>query len=366
MSVTGTGCGFLASVSLAFSLAGADLPLLTWQGETMGSAYLVKIAGTNLPAAEVERLKAAVEQRLRAVNRQMSHYDPESELSCFNRAPANKPFKVSAEFARLVRLALDLHRRSGGAFDPTLGPVINLWGFGEATDQRRVPPEAELRAALQQTGAAHLRVTPDDELVKDLPGLQLNLSAIAKGFGSDAIAAVLRGRGLTNFYVAISGETVTSGLNAQGQPWRIGISAPLLEWRPGDPLAGVVLLSGRALSTSGDYQKFFLDAQGRRWSHILDPRTGRPVQHNLGSVSVVAESCALADALATTLFVLGETEGLKFIDAFPGAAALLVVRQSDGGFKLVPSARFQAMTGFRYPPALAPSGDHPRPGPRAF
>jgi thiamine biosynthesis lipoprotein len=339
----------LASLLAGFGAAGAEQPLLTWQGETMGSLYVVKIAGTNLPVAEVEALRAAVDRRLKEINRQMSHYEPESELSRFNRAPAGQPVKVSADLARLVRLALDLNRRSAGAFDPTLGPVINLWGFGEATDERRVPSETELGDALKKTGCAHLRVTGQDELVKDLPGLQLNLSAIAKGFGADAMAALLRARGLTNFYVAISGETVTSGLNARGEPWRVGISAPLLEWRPGDPLAAVVPLSGRALSTSGDYQKYFVDAQGRRWSHILDPRTGRPVQHNLGSVTVVAESCALADALATTLFVLGETEGLKFIHDFPEAAALFVVRQPDGTFKTTASPNFDALIGSGLP-----------------
>ena len=339
-------CVFSAVLLAPFLALAADLPLVTWQGETMGSAYVVKIAGTNLAPAQIEALKSAVDQGLKEVNRQMSHYDPDSELSRFNRAPANSPCQASPEFARVLRLALDLNRRSGGAFDPTLGPVINLWGFGERGGQRRVPSDEALRAALAKTGCAHLRVTDDDELVKDIPGLQLNLSAIAKGFGSDAMARVLLGHGLTNFYVAISGETVTRGLNARGEPWRVGISAPVFEWRPGDPLAGVVPLSGLAISTSGDYQKYFTDAQGRRWSHLLDPKTGRPVQHALGSVSVVATNCTLSDALSTTLFVLGEVEGLKFIDRFPGAAALFVVRRADGTFTNLPSATFGAMTGY--------------------
>jgi FAD:protein FMN transferase len=336
-----------ACLLLALQLVGADLPLVTWEGQTMGSTYVVKVAGTNLPPAQIEALKADVEQRLKEVNRQMSHYEPDSELSRFNRAPANTPFKVSPDFARVVRLALDMNRRSHGAFDPTLDPVINLWGFGERSEQRRVPSDKALAEALSSTGCSHLRVTANDELVKDIPGLQLNLSAIAKGFGSDEMARVLRSHGLTNFYVAISGETVACGLNAQGQKWKVGISAPVFEWRPGDPLVGVVPLSGQAISTSGDYQKFFVDANGRRWCHLLDPKTGKPVQHNLGSVSVVADNCTLTDALSTTLFVLGEQEGLKFIDSFPGAAALFVVRQPGGTFTNIPSARFSVMTGYK-------------------
>ena len=292
----------------------AELPLLTWQGQTMGSTYIVKVAGTNLPPAQVSALQAEVEQRLKQVNRQMSHYQPDSELSRFNRAAAHTPFKVSPEFVRVVRFSLELDRRSEGAFDPTLAPVINLWGFGERTDKRAVPPEAELRAALKKVGCRRLSVTPDDELVKDIPDLTINLSAIAKGFGVDEMASVLRRHGLTNFYVSISGETFTLGHNARNQPWQIAISAPVSNWRIGDPVAATLSLSGRALSTSGDYQKFFFDARGRRLCHIFDPRTGWPVQHNLGGVSVVADNCMTADALSTTLFVLGAEAGLRFID----------------------------------------------------
>ncbi len=313
----------------------------------MGSTYIVKVAGTNLAPAQINALQAEVEQRLKAVNRQMSHYQPDSELSRFNRAPANTPFKVSPEFARVVRFSLELDRRSQGAFDPTLAPVINLWGFGERTDKRVVPPEAELQAALKTVGCRHLSVTDGDELVKDIPNLTINLSAIAKGFGVDEMASVLRRHGLTNFYVSISGETFTLGHNAKRQPWQIGISAPVSNWRIGDPVAATLSLSSRALSTSGDYQKFFFDAQGHRLCHIFDPRTGWPVQHNLGGVSVVADNCMTADALSTTLFVLGAETGLRFIESWTNAAALFIVRESEGKFRSVPSSRFASMTGYK-------------------
>lgn len=311
----------------------------------MGSTYTVKVVGTSLAAPELESLKQAVDARLKEVNRQMSHYQPASELARFNRAPAQQPCRISADFARVLRIAMDLSRQSGGAFDPTLGPVINLWGFGEATTQRRTPEPDQLREALARTGLRHLALTNETELVKTMPGLQLNLSAIAKGFGVDAMAGVVRSRGFTNFYVSISGEVFASGHNARGTNWQIGIAAPVNEWRPGDPMVTVLSISGRAVSTSGDYQKYFTDAQGHRQSHIFDPRTGHPVQHNLGGVTVVADTCTLADALSTTLFVLGPVDGVKFIETIPNAAALFALRTDDGSVRVISSSRFREFTG---------------------
>ena len=313
----------------------------------MGSPYTVQIVGTNLTQAQIDALKAEVEERLKEVNRQMSHYQPDSELSRFNRAPAHTPFKVSPEFARVVRFSLEMNRRSQGAFDPTLAPVINLWGFGEKTDQRAVPAEAELRAAMKATGCQHLSVTAKDELVKDIPELTINLSAVAKGFGVDEMVKVLRGHGLTNIYASIAGEVGVRGHNPRGTNWQVGISAPIANWRENDPMAAVVSLSNLAISTSGDYQKFFTDAQGRRLCHIIDPKTGWPVQHNVGGVSVVAPDNMTADALATALFVLGPEAGLRFIDSWTNAAALFIVREAEGDFRQIPSSRFAKLTGYQ-------------------
>jgi thiamine biosynthesis lipoprotein len=318
----------------------AQLPVIRWEGRTMGSPFTVQIAGTNLTPTEIDSLKLAVEARLKEINRQMSHYQPDSELSQFNRAPANTPFKVSPEFARVVRFSLEMNQRSRGAFDPTLAPVINLWGFGEKTDQSVVPPEEELKKALKATGCQHLSVTANDELVKDIPELTINLSAVAKGFGVDEMVALLRRHGLTNIYASIAGEVMVLGQNARGTKWQVGIAAPVEHWNEDSPMAAVVALSNQALSTSGDYQKFFTDPQGRRLSHIMDPKTGWPVQHNVGGVSVVAPDSMTADALGTTLFVLGVEEGLKFIESYTNAAALFIVGESDGRYRQIRSSRF--------------------------
>lgn len=334
-------------LALGCPLSQAQLPVIRWQGRTMGSPYTVQIVGTNLPPAEVERLKVEVDERLQEVNRQMSHYQPDSELSQFNRAPAHTPFQVSPEFARVVRFSLEMYRRSQGAFDPTLAPVINLWGFGEKTEQRAVPPEAELNAALKRTGCQHLTVTAKDELIKAIPDLTINLSAVAKGFGVDEMVRVLRGHGLTNVYASIAGEVRGLGHNPRGTNWHVGISAPVAHWNENDPLEAVAVLADQALSTSGDYQKFFTDAQGRRLSHVIDPKTGWPVQNQVGGVSVVAADNMTADALGTTLFVLGPEAGLKFIAGWTNAAALFIVREAEGRYRQIPSPRFP----------LKPSGD---------
>lgn len=341
----------LAAIGLATFLVwrgqAVELPLVVWQGQTMGSIYTVKIVGTNLSEAQAALLKMEVDDRLKEVNRQMSHYQPDSELSRFNRAPAGTPFKVSPEFGRVVQFSLEMNRRSRGAFDPTLSPVINLWGFGEKTAPPAVPDAAALKAALQRTGCQHLRVSAGDELVKDIPALTLNLSAVAKGFGVDEMVRVLRGQGLTNCYAAIAGEVRVLGHNPQGTNWQIGISAPIANWRENDPMAAVASMTDRAISTSGDYQKFFTDEQGRRLSHILDPGKGWPVQHNTVGVTVVAADGMTADALATTLFVLGPEAGMRFIETWTNAAALFIVREDGERYQQLSSSRFAEFTGYR-------------------
>lgn len=325
----------------------ADLPVVAWQGRTMGSPYTVKIVDGKLDEAQVNALKAEVENTLKEVNRQMSNYQPDSELSRFNQAAARVPFKVSPAFARVTRFGLELSRLSDGAFDPTLGPLINLWGFGETPGQHKVPPPDQIRAAMARTGWRHLTITEAGELVKDLPDLALDLGAVAKGYGVDQMVGVLRGHGLQNIYASIAGEVRVHGHNPRGSKWVLGITVPVDQWRENDPMAAAVTISNQALSTSGDYQKFFMDDQGRRLCHIIDARTGTPVQHALAAVTVIAPDSMTADGLATTLFVLGPEAGMKLIDGRADAAALFIVREKDGKFSQSASAKFEALTGYK-------------------
>ncbi len=340
---------FLTAAFFAFhAQAGepVELPVVAWQGRTMGSPYKVQIVDGNLTELQINSLKAEIDERLKEVNRQMSHYQPDSELSQFNRAPAHTPFKVSPEFARVMRFTLDLCNRSNGALDPTLAPVINLWGFGETTSQRAVPSDAALAEALRKTGWKHLCVTGNDEFVKDVSELTINLGAVAKGFGVDEMIRVLQAHGLTNVYASIAGEVRVLGHNGRGTAWRIGITAPVDHWNEDDPMAAATALSNQALSTSGDYHKFFFDEQGRRLCHIFDPSTGRPVQNDVGGVSVTAPDSMTADALGTVLFILGPDKGREFIESWTNAAALFIVREPDGRFRQVASSRFSELAGY--------------------
>lgn len=330
----------MALIAAAVARAADPLPLLTWSGQTMGTTYLVKIAGAAPEEALAAELRAAVEERFEQLNRQMSNYRPDSELSRFNAAASTEPFPVSAEFARVVRQALDLSRASAGAFDPTVGPVVDLWGFGAPGRRAELPTETEVEAMRALCGAAHLQVTPDGALQKDLPGLRLDLGGIAKGYGADVAAQALRDRGYSNVFVSVCGEIVAFGTNPDGQPWQVGVERPIQDLPRGADHVAVVPLSGRALSTSGDTYNYFRDAAGNSYAHILDPATGRPVRNTLASVTVIAPCGLVADGLATTLYVMGPDRGLAWIEGRSDCAALFVVRTGEDEFKLVPSSRF--------------------------
>ncbi|HOW98377.1 MAG TPA: FAD:protein FMN transferase [Kiritimatiellia bacterium] len=321
----------------------------SWAGETMGTLYSIKLADSPLGQGALRELQAEVDRCLVEVNREMSHYQPDSELSQFNRHESAEPFPVSPGFASVVRFALELNRRSGGVFDPTLGPLIDLWGFGAPGHVSEPPSPAQVEEARARIGGQHLSVTPAGQLVKGIPSLRLNLGAVAKGYGVDEVARVIRANGISNLFVEIGGEVVTAGHNAEGQAWRIGVDAPRPDALPGQELETILHLSGLAVATSGDYRNYFVDGAGMRFTHILDPRTGRPIQHNLASVSVVAPDCMTADGLATTLFVMGAEEGMKWIGSWPGVEALFILREPDGRFVCRPTPGFVALTGCALP-----------------
>lgn len=337
---------FVLLGSLVSGLAG-DLPLVTWQGRTMGSDYVVKIVDSGLDETKVNLLKAETEKALEQVNRQMSNYVPDSELSLFNKAPANAPFRISPEFAKVLRFGLDLSQLSDGAFDPTLGPLINLWGFGEKTKDHAVPTDELLRATRLKTGWRHLTLNGAGELIKDSPEIALDLGGIGKGYGVDQMIRTIQAHGCKNIYASIAGEVRVTGHNPKGTKWNLGISVPVDHWREDKPMAAMVAISNQALSTSGDYQKFFVNKDGKRFSHIIDGKSGTPVQHNLAAVTIVAPDSMTADGYSTTSFVLGTDAGMKFIETRPDAAALFIVREKDGKFRQIPSSRFEALTGYK-------------------
>lgn len=308
--------------------AGRDGPIVL-TGATMGTTYSIALAD---PPAGVDpqALQRDVDRLLETVNAQMSTYRPDSELSRFNAAPPTGWVAVSPETAAVVAHAIEVGLLSAGAFDATVGALVNRWGFG--------PPDrpAELPAAPLAGGGRQVieaRLAPP-ALRKARAGVLLDLCGIAKGFGLDRIAAHLEAAGIENYLIEIGGELRARGRSPRGGPWRIGIERPV----PGEiALQRIVRLGHGALATSGDYRHFY-ERDGRRYSHLIDPRTGAPVAHDLASVSVISDSAMAADAMSTALMVMGPDAGVGLAERHR-LAALFIVRR-EGGLAEISTPQF--------------------------
>ncbi|MBT8446065.1 MAG: FAD:protein FMN transferase [Gammaproteobacteria bacterium] len=298
--------------------------LVTLDGATMGTQYQVKYLDDGL--VDEARLRAEIDNRLAAINASMSTWIADSELSRLNAAPAGQAVPVSDELYEVLRAARRIHRQSGGAFDVTVGPLVNLWGFGPGDTPRARPDEAAVAAALERVGMARLKLDPDARTVtRETSGMYVDLSAIAKGYAVDEVAKLIAKHGLAGFMVEIGGEVRTHGVNAGGGPWRIGIETPL----PGQrSVQRVVELEDTGFATSGDYRNFF-EQDGTRYSHTLDPRTGYPVTHALASVSVRYAPTMRADAIATAMMVLGPIDGMRVAEE-RGWPVLMLIHDGEG------------------------------------
>lgn len=331
-----------------------DRPARTWKwgGPIMGSTYTVQVVDKSLDSTRFATMQREVADLLESVNRELSTWLTNSTLSLFNASESTAPFEVSASFAEVTRLALEVSHKSGGAFDITFSPLFDLWGFGR-NGPKRIPTPEEQEATIIRCGYGYLGVVGSNAIQKARPDLQVVYNAIVPGFAADQVTALLSRKGYSNTYVDVGGETVVRGVNASGKPWRLGIETPVYDAEPGESLEAVVQLSDRALATSGDYRNYFRDENGRVFAHIFDPRTGRPATTPVASVSVVADSGALADALATTLFVMGPDEGLPWLAReYPGVEALFILREPENRLREVSSPGFEVVTGYRPRPEL--------------
>jgi FAD:protein FMN transferase len=298
-------------------------------GNTMGTTYTVKIIAVGV---DEEHLKTEVETRLQQINNLMSTYIPESELSRFNLSPAGEWFHASPETLSVLRMAADIYQLSEGSFDVTVGPLVNLWGFGPNPGPDQVPAAGLIAETLAGIGFRHLQIS-EDALRKNV-SLYVDLSAIAKGYAVDELARLLESHDLQHYLVEIGGELRGKGINAQGKPWRVAVELPASHQRM--PFR-VVELDGMAMATSGDYRNYF-EREGVRYSHTIDPATGYPITHNLASVTVLASSTALADGLATAINVMGAERGLALAEA--QALAVFVILKQENGFEARYSTAF--------------------------
>ncbi len=304
-------------------------------GQTMGTTYRVELV--DVPQAiDKNTLAREIDGLLETVNQQMSTYRPDSELSHFNAAAAGIWMPISTDTRSVIDEALRVSRLTGGVFDPTVGPIVDLWGFGPGVGQQRVPSSDDIAVAREAVGFAKVETQIDSPAVtKRESAVRLDLSGVAKGFGVDKVAEHLDARGISNYLVEVGGELRGSGHGPEGRPWRVGIEKPTVS--PGD-LQRIVDLNREGLATSGNYRIFF-QHDGHRYSHIVNPGTGRPVDHDLASATVVAATTMEADALSTSLLVLGPEAGMRF--AAEHDIAAFFITGSGGSFTEAPSPAFE-------------------------
>ncbi|WP_420835125.1 FAD:protein FMN transferase [Photobacterium aquae] len=320
-------------LAFALSACSEQRELIHLNGATMGTYYSIKLVKQEgLPSAS--ELQAEIDRRLELVNDQMSTYRKHSELSQFNQHRSSEPFEVSADTAKVVTEALRLSKLTDGALDVTVGPIVNLWSFGPEARPEKTPTADELAERRKEVGIEHLSVK-GNTLIKDIPDLYVDLSSIAKGFGVDVVADYFDQLGVANYLVEVGGELRLKGNNLEGVPWRIAIEKPTEDGHRA--IQEVIEPGNMGVATSGDYRNYF-EQDGVRYSHLINPKTGMPIDNHVVSVTVLSPSCMTADALATAFSVMGEEQALAL--ANKEQIAVLLIVKTKQGFKEYPSDAF--------------------------
>ena len=323
LALSVAGCDVSDNVNVPKELSGSNSSdPIHLSGPTMGTRYSVKIISSK--EINQDHLAEKINALLAKLNSLMSTYDSSSELSRFNQSPINTPFTLSPDTVTVLKMAIELSKKTAGAFDVTVGPVVNLWGFGPDGRLERKPDAVALKAALAKVGYQALQWHSDNQLFKTKP-VYVDLSAIAKGYAVDKVSGLLVELGYSSFLVDIGGELKAGSPKAIGRDWQVAVEEPTAYLRS---IQKVVSLREMGVATSGDYRNFY-EFDGQRYSHAIDPRTGLPINHSLASVSVLNTSVAYADALATSLMVLGIDEGFALADSM-GLSAYFIEKVGDG------------------------------------
>ena len=296
----------------------------TLSGKTMGTFYTLKFISTQKPSLPL--WKARVDKRLKDINKRLSMYDPESELSLFNRQRAGLPVKVSSDFYATLSTAKNLHGLTKGAWDGTIKPLVDLWGFGTKKRTNQVPEADKIAMALSKTGFQHIDIKERQRVFKTRE-VTLDLGSIAKGYGVDALARLFTTSGIRDVLVEIGGELFGSGKNKKGEPWSVGISKPDKQYAKQD-LYKIVRLNNRAIATSGNYRNFF-EINKKTYSHIINPKTGFPVDNHIVSASVISKDCTFADGLATALMVMDIDKGIKLVNRLEDTECLIIQKKDQ-------------------------------------
>jgi len=304
------------------------------QGITMGTvAYSVKLIVKPLEDKEEGRaafnraeVHSEIEAVLKQLNQDMSNWIPDSELSRFNKSTSLAPMEISPGLSRVMAESIRLGKLSGGKLDVTVGPLVNLWGFGPEQRPETVPTDEELATAKARVGLEYLSLS-GNQLSKAIPNLYVDLSTIAKGYAVDLVAEAMESRGIDNYLVEIGGELRVKGFKHTGELWVAAIEKPITDKRV---VHDYIVPKDNAMATSGDYRKYF-EADGQRFSHIIDPSTGKPINNKVVSVTVIHPSSMTADGLSTSMMIMGADKAFDF--ATENNIAAYIISKTDDGFK---------------------------------
>lgn len=324
-SVVRVGLKLSCLLSILLSSACEQSDSFLFSGPTMGTIYNVKVVP--VPAeSKRQRLATGIRATVDRINQRMSTYRDDSELSRFNRSSPGSWFELSAETAEVISLGLQISELTAGSFDMTVGPLVNLWGFGPDAGGDSIPSDADILAAMQTVGYRNieLRTTHPAAILKR-KDVYIDLSAIAKGYAVDKVAEFLESQGIVNYLVEIGGELKARGRKHNGELWQVAIESPS---GAGQVPYRILPLGNISVATSGDYWNYF-EVDGIRYSHTIDPTSGRPITHNVASVTVLDASTATADALATAFYVLGMEAGLAVANEH-NLAVLFIEKQGTG------------------------------------
>ena len=320
-------CTKTAALCLLLILAGCSVKKeVQISGKTMGTTYHITVVTWYFE--NLAGLKKKIDRRLEEINQSMSTFIKDSEISKFNTLSKVEKFYASDDLLYVMTAAKYLHELTDGAWDGTLKPLENLWGFCGSDRKMSIPEQKEIQKLLPDTGFNLIEISENRYLVKKKNSISLDLASIAKGYAVDQIAALIRINGMKNFLVEVGGEVYASGFRKDSKHWRVGINKPQKD-APCDQVYKVVTLHDKALATSGDYREFF-ETNGKSYSHVFDPRTGYPVTNGVVSVSIMADRCIVADGLSTAVMVLGHEKGLELVNRLNPVECLIVVQEEDG------------------------------------
>ena len=305
----------------------ADSREVKFTGKTMGTTYHITLIVD--ADHKIEGLQEKIDQKLENVNNTMSTYRPESQISRFNALKqVDEKFAVSEDFMEVLRVSETVYQITDGAWDGTVNPLVKLWGFMSKKLPTTIPDKEDIDKIIPHIGFDKIMISLDGYMWKKDPEITLDLASIAKGPGVDRVSDLLLKEGFEHFIVEFGGDLYAAGKNTEGQPWRVGINMPDKN-APADQVYKVVPLTDMAMATSGDYRNL-IEIDGKTYSHIINPKTGYPVQNRVVSTTVIAQTCTFADGLATAVMVMGPQKSLDLINRLKNVEALIIVRNPDG------------------------------------